>query len=118
MYYRLLIVGIALFTIFQFSNMFAQEPDSTHECTQAMILGPLAPGLKYIDGSNPLLVCHKNNDNIFYILYYQTGDQAAGGNYTYHHDFIAQGREWSCDYSWNGNILHNHYKYSHCHRPI
>ena len=96
--HRFLIAGIVLFAFFAVTDIFAQQPDSTHECTHAIILGPLAPGMKYIDGSDPILAYHKNNGATYYTRLYMKGDRSAKGDYTYQHTFIGIGRSWDGTY--------------------
>lgn len=69
-----------------------------HECTHVEILGPLAPGLEYIDGSNPILAYHKNKDATYHTKLYHEGDQAIGDDFTYEHTFIGIGFSWNDSY--------------------
>ena len=90
------ITMIILVTLLLFSRAFAQ--DDSHECTHAMILGPLSPGLNYIDGSNPILVYHKNKSTTWKMKLYRKGTLSATGDYTYQHTFIGIGMAWNGTY--------------------
>ncbi len=85
---------------FIFYLLFASIP--ALGCTNSVIYGPLGPGLSYIDGSNPLIIIHKNTDQVFYVLFFPVGTQAAGGNYLFEHDVMMMGRDWEGSYTWDG----------------
>jgi hypothetical protein len=89
---KFMMIGFALAVCLQ------GETIPPHECTHVEILGPLGPGLTYIDGSNPILAYHKNKDATYHTRLYQAGDQAIGDNYTYEHTFIGIGFLWNDSY--------------------
>lgn len=82
-----------MLTGFVLAVLLPGESSLFHECTQAAILGPLGPGLTYTDGSNPIIIGHKNGRDSYFVRLFEEGTQSYWGDYTYEHDFIGCTRD-------------------------
>ncbi len=95
----LAVVIIVILSVFFNTRLNAQE---LHECTVAEFLGPLGPGLTYIDGSSPVIACHKNATGTRRVLVYLKGQKSVTGTYRYKHTFIGEGKKGVADSYING----------------